>query len=211
MRDRERANRGGRADGRLVRLGRRRRRCDGREGRNAASSSTGAGAADGAAAGASGAAAGSLVSSLSGAAAGAVATSSTGARVAGAGCGTTDVAAGSLASTLAGAASASGGCAAGAAVDSLASTLIGAAATGGAAPAPWCYFIGGSGLQRRRGSRSRCARGGCARSPEPSNRRGRADGCIVLGEGGRAYRAERDKPGRQRRGYRGPHRRHGGR
>ena len=32
MRDRERANRGGRADRRLVRLGRCRRRCDGREG-----------------------------------------------------------------------------------------------------------------------------------------------------------------------------------
>jgi len=72
-------------------------------------------------------------------------------------------------------------------------------------------FIGRSCLQWRRGSHGGCARrrrshGGCMRSREPSNRRGRPDGCIVLGAGGRAYRAERDKPGRQRRGYRGPHR-----
>ena len=121
--------------------------------------------------------------------------------------GTTDVAAGSVASTLAGATVVSGGRAAGAAVESLASTPIGAAATDGAAAGAVASSAAGAACSAAAAARAAAARA----AREPSNRRGRADGCIVLGEGGRAYRAERDKPGRQRRGYRGPHRRPGGR
>ena len=211
MRDRERANRGGRADGRLVRLGRRRRRGDGRKGPQRGFFLDRRGSCRTARRRRFGRRRRQLgffsfrrCSRRRG-------SSSAGARMCRSGwwhdgrrrrqrglySGWRHVV--------------SGGRAAGAAVDSLASTLIGAAATGGAAAGQrWLVH-----RRERHAAPARLAQPLRARRlrapPRPSNRRGRADGCIVLGEGGRAYRAERDKPGRQRRGYRGPHRRHGGR